>query len=271
MRPVQSDILLVHPGGLGDVCLSESTFLSLSRHFAGGIVAVGKKSALDQFDEYFASVESLDGRSWAYLFSDSPQSRRWETIVLIGKDRQGLFRHRLRQLTADLVFIEMYPDGEGIHVEEYQLRQLRGWGIEPLRKERPATAGDRVIVYPERSSRKEKWPEECFVELSRALRQEGVKTVLMGSREIAMPAADVQCPERLDDVAAFFSAGGFFVSNDSGMAHFAAACGLRTLTIFRDADPLIWRPKNGEVLDCRDKSPTVARVARFVVSAVRSS
>ena len=35
------EVLVVHLGGLGDVCLSESVFLSLRRHFGDRLVALG--------------------------------------------------------------------------------------------------------------------------------------------------------------------------------------------------------------------------------------
>jgi ADP-heptose:LPS heptosyltransferase len=233
--------------------------------------AVGTKRILDQFKEYFARIESLDGRPWLYLFSDSRRGRHWETIALVGKDRQGLLRQRLRQLTTDLIFIDMYPDEEKVRVEEHQLRQLRALGIEPHRKELPSSGCSRVVLYPEKPYRKEKWPVGNFAELARVLKRQQVSTVLVGSREEPSQAADVRFPEHLDDVAVFFSSGGFFVSNDSGMAHFAARCGLRTITIFREADPAVWGPKNGLTLDCRDKAPTIAEIAEVVISAVRGA
>ena len=49
--------------------------------------------------------------------------------------------------------------------------------------------------------------------------------------------------EDLADVQIFFDTGGIFVSDDSGMAHFAEICGLFTITIFSDFDPSIWHPR----------------------------
>ena len=91
----------------------------------------------------------------------------------------------------------------------------------------------------------------------------------MGPHNFDIPGSNIASPEGLDDVAAFFSTGGFFFSSDSGMAHFAAHCGLLTLTLFHDTDPLVWRPKNGLVLTHGEKSPTVQEVEQFIVSASR--
>jgi len=104
-------ILLIHPGGLGDVCLSESTLLSLKHHFGKSMEAVGNKAVLDVFRDYFTGVDSIDRRTWTYLFSDSLTCRSWRRIIFIGKDRTGAFRERLFRLCDELVFIDMYPEG----------------------------------------------------------------------------------------------------------------------------------------------------------------
>ena len=108
--------LLIHPGGLGDVCLSESTLLSLKRHFAA-FEAVGTKPVLDVFRLYFTRVDSIDRRQWVYLFSDSCACRTRQRIVFIGKDRTGAFRERVSRLCDEFIFIDMYPDGRPMHVE----------------------------------------------------------------------------------------------------------------------------------------------------------
>ncbi len=117
--------LLIHPGGLGDVCLSESTLLSLTRHFGAAFEAVGTKPVLDVFRTYFTRTDSMDRRRWMYLFSDSPACATWQRTVFIGKDRAGAFRERLSRLCDDLIFIDMYPEGRPVHVEDYQPRAAR--------------------------------------------------------------------------------------------------------------------------------------------------
>lgn len=105
------EILLIHLGGLGDMCLSESTFLSFSRHFNKNIVAVGYKMFLNLFNEYFAGVYSVESRNWLYLFSKIPSDTTWERIVFIGKDRTGRLRKRWQRLSKEpLIFIDMYPE-----------------------------------------------------------------------------------------------------------------------------------------------------------------
>ena len=115
------ETLLIHLGGLGDMCLSESTFLSLSRHFNKNLVAVGYKRFLTLFEEYFSGLHSVESRHWLYLFSEMPSKNIWERIVFIGKDREGRLRKRWQQVSKEpLIFIDMYPENS---------RELRGQGV----------------------------------------------------------------------------------------------------------------------------------------------
>jgi len=266
--PEHSGGLLIHPGGLGDVCLSESTLLSLTQHFGATLEAVGTKHVLDMFRLYFTGVDSIDRRTWMYLFSDSPACRTWQRIILIGKDRTGVFRERISRLCDELIFIDMYPEGQPVHVEEYQLEQLPRYGIAPVRKEVQAKTGKRVILYPEKPYKKKKWPVDRFLEVYEKLTSLGIEAVLMRPPDLDLPAVSARAFELLADIAAFFSAGGIFFSNDSGMAHFAARCGLRAATLFQDTNPLIWRPKGGLILECAEAPPSVDEVADFVMHAL---
>jgi ADP-heptose:LPS heptosyltransferase len=260
--------LLIHPGGLGDVCLSESTLLSLKEHFGRTLQAVGTKHVLDVFRLYFTGVDSIDRRSWMYLFSDYPAHRTWQRIVLIGKDGTGAIRKRISRLCDELIFIDMYPEGRPVPVEEHQLEQLLRYGITPVRKEVRPKTGKRVILYPERPYKKKKWPVDRFLEVYEKLTSLGIEGVLMRPPDLDLPAVPAKSFELLADIAAFFSTGGSFFSNDSGMAHFAARCGLRAATLFQDTDPLIWRPKNGIVLKCTEAPPSVEEVVDFVTHAL---
>jgi ADP-heptose:LPS heptosyltransferase len=262
--------LLIHLGGLGDVCVSESSLLSLGHHYGKTIKAVGARRVLDQFSDYFVGTDSIDSRAWAYLFSDSVEGPLWPRIVLFGKDRQGYFRERLSRLSEELLFIDMYPDERSLPVEEYQLEQLKALGIAPVRAGFLRTAGDRIILYPERGHEKIKWPVERFLEVFAKLKERRMNVLIMAPPGLSLPVRDSVSHEDLGDVAAFLSAqGGAFFSNDSGMAHFAAKHGLRALTLFREADPTIWAPKGSRVLACRESPPTVDEAIDFILGGIR--
>ncbi|OPY03071.1 MAG: Glycosyltransferase family 9 (heptosyltransferase) [Syntrophorhabdus sp. PtaB.Bin047] len=259
----RDEVLVVHLGGLGDVCLSESVFLSLHRHFGDSLVALGNRRFLDLFGGHFARTHGVESRHWLYLFSEKLTGPRWRRIVFVGKDRRGSLRSRWKAHSVkEPVFIDMYPEGafdsppsgdvtgapvETVHIEDYQLRQLSQAGIEPARKEIVPKGARRVILYAEEGFSKEKWPVENFVALRELLGRGGIDVYLMRPPELSLSTEGSIFFEDLADVKVFFGGGGIFVSNDSGMAHLAGASGLTTITIFTGFNPAIWHPRGRNI------------------------
>ena len=268
------ETLLIHLGGLGDYCLSESTFHSVARHSPTPLVGLGTKRFLGLFEGTFTRIHGIESARWLYLFSSKPSDITWERIVFIGKDREGSLRERWQRFSREpMVFIDMYPEGafpappgtgagnletgptSPIHIEDYQLGQLSRYAITPLRIEPELKPGRRVILYPEKGVRKDKWDSRNFIDLRESLRSRGIETCLVESPDSPLNVPDTVRIGELSDVREFFRRGGIFVSNDSGMAHFAGMCGLATITIFMDFDPLIWHPRGAWHALTRGKDP----------------
>lgn len=288
------EVLLIHMGGLGDMCLSESTFLSLSQHFQKNISALGYPRFFNFFRGYFKTIYSIESAKWLYLFSNNQSETTWKRIIFIGKDRNGELRKRWQTISEEeLIFIDMYPGsisdspmddrpapggtkttddhssrmtqdslgrsknaslvsrpssiGSALHVEDYQLMQLDKYGVKPVKKEITPRPRSRVILYPEIGVTKSKWGHENFIELFHSLKKRGIEVYILESLGLDLTIQDTISIEDLADVQTFFNAGGIFLSNDSGMAHFAGICGLLTITIFRDFAPTIWHPRGGNI------------------------
>jgi ADP-heptose:LPS heptosyltransferase len=257
--------LLIHMGGLGDICLSESVFLSVARHVGGPIHAVGNRRVLELFRDYFSAVDTIDRRRWAYLFSPDIEGPRWRRIVFFGKDRSASLRNRLAQLAPDVLFLDLFPDEPGVGVEDYQLGQLAAYGVAPVKKRRQPHHAGRLILYPERAYQKKKWPPDRFLGLYERLTAEGMSVTIMRPPELKLALPDAVAFEDLRDVRRFFAGGGAFFSNDSGMAHLAGICGLRPLTLFPDADPSIWQAGGSLAFDCRGRVlPGIDEVTQFI-------
>jgi len=260
----EGEVLIVHLGGLGDVCLAESVFLSLREHFGDRLVALGNRRFLDLFGGYFTRTHGVESRHWLYLFSEKLTGPQWKRIIFIGKDRQGLIRKRwMAHSLEEPLFIDMYPDGafgeladagdtvggtgEGVHIEAYQLQQLPAFGIEPVTREIPPNRAGRVILYPEEGFSKEKWPGENFIALFHLLKEKGANALLLRPPELSVSVEGSLFFEDLGEVKRFFGEGGLFLSNDSGMAHLAGVCGLTTITLFTGFDPAIWHPRGRNI------------------------
>ena len=263
---MSNQILLIHLGGLGDACLSESTFHSLHAHFKKNIHALGYKRFLALFDQYFAQVLSVEERKWLWLFSDIRCEKQWKQTVLIGKDKHREMRKRLGAVSTEPpLFIDLYPEEEKTHVEEYQLFQLQALGIKPLRAELKEHGRDRIILYPERAYGKKKWPYEHFIELYRVFKDDGLDVALLEAPDLEPSLDDSHKFEDLKETARFLRGGGLFFSNDSGIAHLAAACGLATVTLFWDQDPAIWHPRGRNIaIRCDTHSPSVEEMALLI-------
>lgn len=261
------EILLIHMGGLGDVCLSESTFYSLTLQFGSKIAAVGVKRYLSLFSQYFVRVEEIQSLKWLFFFSDEKKDFIWERIIFIGKDRDGTLRKRLKAYSNErILFVDMYPEKEKIHVEDYQLRQLWEAKIDAKKKEVTPNFKPLVIFYPERSIKKKKWEYGKFLEVESILKKKNVPTVWLTQTDSPYALSKSLKIDDLADLKRFFiENGGILVSNDSGIAHLAAACGLYTVTIFLDTDPSIWHPRGRNVSLWEEKDLTPENVAKIVL------
>ena len=263
-----NEMLLIHMGGLGDICLSESAFLTISLHCKEPIRAVGNARVLELFSAYFTRIDSIDRREWAYLFSDSSPGPSWNHIIFFGKDREGSFRARLSGLTHDLLFIDLYPDGMSIPVEQHQLAQLAAYGMKPTAATFPKRWTDRIVLYAEEGFEKRKWPPENFAKVQEGLTAQGLNSVLVTPPELVLPGVPTVSINGLPEMAAFLSKGGLFFSNDSGMAHLAARCGLLPLTLFWEADPGVWRPKGSRVVRCKGEGPSIQEAIELIVEGM---
>lgn len=263
---VRDQSLVVHLGGLGDVCLSESTFLSLTRHFGQRLTVVGYARFLGLFLDYFSSVHSVDDREWLYLFSDSMEGPEWKRIILIGKDRGRTLRNRLAKLSKEgSLFVDMYPDSEAVHVEDYQLGQLKVLGVPPAKKRlQPKTSG-RLVLYPEKGYRKQKWAFEKFLKVYDYLRDQKYPVSLLEPFDTETSRPGSFRFDQLSDLKSFLTSAGLIVSNDCGIAHLAASCGLTTITLFGDADPAIWHPLgNNHSIRCTATTPSVEELLALI-------
>jgi len=258
------DILLIHLGGLGDVCLSESLFLSFQKHFGNCLTGLGNKRFLDLFGEHFIRVEGVESRRWLYLFSEKLNGPIWKRIIFIGKDREGLLRKRWQVFSEEeIIFIDMYPENafqcvdninlptekavQASGIEVYQLAQLKAYGVAPLNKEIFPKRSARIIIYPEKGFAKEKLHYDNFLRLYHSLQAKGLETVVLESLGLRINVDHKVSLEDLTEIKRFFSEGGIFVSNDSGMAHLAGASGLFTITVFAGFDPDVWRPRGRNI------------------------
>ena len=124
----------------------------------------------------------------------------------------------------------------------------------------PAAVGDGpvAVVHAGGSRPDRRWPAECFSAVTAALADRVGCVALTGSRyELPVTAlvrdgldatarrrvVDLAGQTTLGTLAALLARSSVVVSNDTGVAHLAAAVGARTVTIFGGSDRRRWEPR----------------------------
>jgi heptosyltransferase-3 len=108
-----------------------------------------------------------------------------------------------------------------------------------------------ITIHPGSGSTKKNWPFEKFVTVADCLRAKGYRIVwVKGAAEHAMtfPESDLVLESvSLPHLAGLLGRSCFYVGNDSGITHLAAAVNCPTVAIFGPSDPTVWGPRGKAV------------------------
>jgi ADP-heptose:LPS heptosyltransferase len=213
---------------------------------------------------------------------DMPLSQFFKTfdlIVVFGKDREGTVIENLRKVCQGQVLqINSFPPwDEKIHLTDHLLKQFSQYGFlisesnsrlylkESDRKwakdfweSKGVTLGERskvIILHPGSGSKKKVWPLERFLDLAHTLQDHLSSKILavLGPAEgpEVQRVFEVMGPNSfilakgltLLQLASVMEGCWFFIGNDSGISHMAAALGLPTVVIFGPTDQRVWSPR----------------------------
>jgi ADP-heptose:LPS heptosyltransferase len=177
-------------------------------------------------------------------------------VDLDPRPRLGRRRHVSEQWLADLsaAGIEADVGPPTIHIDKTALHQARRrLAVATGNSEQPL-----AILHPGSGSPDKCWPLPGFIELAGTLQDVGWRALfLLGPVELERLNADEMGRLRaaaptltgssLPAAAALIAATQFFIGNDSGMSHLAAALGVATIAVFGPTDPAIWRPLGEQV------------------------
>lgn len=114
-------------------------------------------------------------------------------------------------------------------------------------------AGAYVCLHPGARDPRKRWPLQSFAAVGNALAAHGWRIVITGSaaeRGLAMdlaaamraPACVAACDVGLGGLAVLLSRARLLVSNDTGVAHLAAALRVPSVVVFFATDPRRWAP-----------------------------
>lgn len=146
---------------------------------------------------------------------------------------------------------------EGLRFEECARLPLNSHqknGGQRLLDEKPLDPGEKIIlIHPGSGSREKCWPLPNFLEVVRRLDQKNLRGVLITgpAEEWLAPRTELSdFPENwfwvhspsLLRMAGLLSTSHFYLGNDSGITHLAAACGTTGLALFRSELKSVWSP-----------------------------
>ncbi|MFL6415405.1 MAG: glycosyltransferase family 9 protein [Bryobacteraceae bacterium] len=144
--------------------------------------------------------------------------------------------------------------------------------VEAIAAAKGALDGQYAVLHPFASEPLKQWPADRFCEVARYLELWQVRPIFL-----AGPDDDASAFERhlvwrgdLESAKVLLSRASFFIGNDSGPAHMAAAFGRPTVVLFGNSNPAIWSPwrTESEVIVAPDGLNTV-NVSRVIAALER--
>jgi len=115
--------------------------------------------------------------------------------------------------------------------------------------------GPFAVVHPGSGGESKRWPLANFLEIVRRLADRGMPGVLVTGDAEERPSFSGPLEEgglppgwtwlrrpALSGLAALLAEASFYLGNDSGVTHLAAACGTKVLALFREDLEPAWRP-----------------------------
>jgi heptosyltransferase I len=193
-------------------------------------------------------------------------------------ERHGMDAASAREPLAARLYQHRHAVQRGLHAVERNRRLAAaalGYALDlPLDYGiRAPAAGGGEAVFLTMTSRADKlWSEERWVELGRAL---GTRVVLPWGSEAerarvariarVLPQAEVAPRMTLEELARLFARAPAVVGVDTGLTHFAAALGVRTIGIYCGSDPALtglYGSVNAKNVGALGRAPEVSEVLR---------
>ncbi len=262
---MESGILIIHPGALGDVLQAVPALRGLRA--AAPLVFAGQPRigrllvALDVVDE----ARGFDSLGLDALFTREPVpepleavAARCPRVVSWFGSREPIYRERLASLARETIVAPPVPEEE-TPVWRHLVATLTPWGVAvgepltPLRLAGPVPARASLVVHPGSGGTWKQWPAERFAELIHAVTAHRALPVVVHQGHADAAAADALTARLsvtgarlvepdLPALAAGLAAACVYLGGDSGVSHLAAAMGTPSVILFPAATRHRWAP-----------------------------
>jgi heptosyltransferase-3 len=284
------EILVLHPGALGDIILSLPAIALLQSPFARITFAGNLDYLAVAAGGYADKVISLSTAPLHRLYSGEPLYgadvqfwRRFDRVISWTGAGNPEFAARLKEIHPEACVASWRPGpGETRHVSQIfadslgtgvsakikppriVLGESTGrWGKQWLSEKGWNSREPLVALHPGAGSEAKRWPGLRFSKLAQYLVQQNVKLLIIeGPAETGLagqiartlpPGATIKAEsEPLDLLAAAIGNCNMFIGSDSGLAHFAAALDVRSIVLFGPTSPQNWAPLGRDVVVLRN-------------------
>ena len=263
------NILFITANRLGDAALSTGILGALIERYpeaqitvACGAMAASIFAPIPQVTRVIPMTKQPRHRHWRQLWRETVDTR-WDLVV----DLRNTLVSRLLRRKKLIVFRGLKPhqhmvDGLAALLKIEPSRAApRLWldsaSLEKVAYDRPA--GSLLVIAPGANTPGKRWPADRYAALALKLLGRGglferFTLILLGSadeRDVVQPIIDAIPAERVIDLVgrtepllagAWLAAADFYIGNDSGLTHLAAASGTPTLALFGPGLPIRYRP-----------------------------
>ena len=264
---MESRILIIHPGALGDVLQTVPALRGLRAQAPGGrLVFAGQPrlgrllTALGAIDE----ARAFDGLGLEALFTDEPTPPAlagwlggFTRVVSWFGAREPTYRARLGALAAEPIIARPVPDDD-TPVWRHLLATLpipalaETEAVAPIRPAAPPP-GSTLVVHPGSGGTWKQWPAERFAEVIAAVaaQRELLVVVHQGPADHAAVEAllarldgrvERLVEPELPALATALASARAYLGGDSGISHLAAAVGVPSVILFPPAHLPRWAP-----------------------------
>jgi len=275
-------VLLLRFGGLGDLLAVLPSIFYLRKTMPDGELTLACREEYGGLFQDAGFVDRLvpaGGRRAAALFGGlsgaDPETRSWAegfclAVTWMQKPPDPSLEEGLRSIGIPEVRVIALPALLAVPVSRFffdaTVSIIPGAGVNapgfdecarlPVSERAVASArGPFAVVHPGSGGESKRWPLANFLEIVRRLADRGMPGVLVTGEAEEEPSFSGPLEEgglppgwtwlsrpALSGLAGLLAEASFYLGNDSGVTHLAAACGAKVLALFREDLAPAWRP-----------------------------
>ena len=254
-------VLILRALGLGDGLTGVPALRGLRRLFADRPLLL---AGPEPVSSWFAGLGLVDGVVSTTSLSGRPPGLGLGPHLAVNLHGCGPQSHRLLQAAAPRELIAFdcpavghyagcrWSDDEHEVDRWCQLVCTAGGScdVSDLRLAIQAACDGAIVVHPGAASGARRWPVKRWTEVIAELRAERHRVVLTGTEtelchalSVASGAEDLSGRLSIPELAERVASAALVVCGDTGIAHLAAALGVRSVTLFGPVPPARWGPR----------------------------